>query len=128
VAFNWDKDKPAVVMTNTDAELLMSTLVDKITEAMGAMRQTDLLDQYRQMSRLEAELSGERERNARLASDNAHLQARIAQLNGFLTTMTSGGATMQYPIQTTTPVPVFPDRFSASMPAPVLSLDGTPTG
>jgi hypothetical protein len=114
-------------MTEADATALVNAVVDGVTKD----RQLDLLEQYKQMSRLEIDLAKARDDAARASSDNSALIARkdayitsllahIEKLSSMVTALVPGQVHFQTTDVTTVSIPSFTDRMAASVPVPMM--------
>jgi glutamate mutase epsilon subunit len=130
VGINWGADNKPVTVTERDIEYILT----KMGEVLTNHSQSALMEQFRKLVRVESELSQERATVVRLNAHITQLEARVQQLSGFLNSAMNANTAvpmfqnaspiLQAPAQTTIPVPLYGERFSASVPAP--SLDGTP--
>lgn len=118
--WTWGSNQKAVAITEND----IKAVVGRIVEAVIQNNTSEMLEQYRQFVRTEADLARAREDLTRKDAEIANLQARIAQLNGLLSTMAQVGGPHQ--IAVTQALPAFPERYAASAPLPPLQF--TPDG
>lgn len=108
-----DNTPKSVVMTEVHAQ----AIVNAVVEAVAERAKDGVLENYRQMARLEADLAKERELTARQATEIANLNSHITQLNGFVSSLVPGAARL--PIHGSAPVqPPYPPLHT---PMPVLT-------
>lgn len=119
--WTWGSDKKAVAMTEQD----MKSVIDRVVEAVTSHRQGEALEHFKQYARAEAELVQARQALAHRDQQIHDLQARVAQLNGIITTMSQSAAPVFNPYNNNGPAPtgqVFPptfdQRFAAATPIP----------
>lgn len=130
----WGTDNKPVAMTTADAESLVSAIVTAITDKT----RDGILENYRQMARLEAELAETRREATRTEADHTilvnrlnaeigHLRAHIDRLNAMLASFVPNPnhfqesyAPVSAPVMYTVPTVV---NTTIPMPPPAASWD-----